>query len=136
VLEQHLAAQVQDQDRGVVDVELHADAADAAPVQMHDQARAAHRSGAVDVAGADQPTVGQLGDEAGDGRLVQTRLLRDAGAGPWAGVAQVAQHQAQVAAADGGLVRAPGSARGRPVVQPALLEHAVPTLLARSDAAH
>ena len=123
VLEQHLAAQVEDEGRGVVDVELDADAADGGAVEVHDQPGAADRAGPVDVAGADQPPVGELGDEAGDGGLVQPRLLRDAGPGAGAGVTQVAEHEPEVAAPYRGLVgrrvppaRRPGRRPDSPVV--------------------
>jgi hypothetical protein len=123
VLEHDLAAQVQDQDGDVVDVELDPDAADTPAVEVHGETRPAHGPGAVDVPGADEPAVGELGHQAGHRGLVQAGLLRDTGTGSGTAVAQVPQDQAEVGAAHGGLIGGRGTAHPRAVVQPAFLEH-------------
>jgi hypothetical protein len=127
VLEEDLATQVQDQRGRVVDVQLDADAAHRATVQMHDQTGSSDRARAVDLAGADQPAVGELGDQAGDRRLVQAGLLGDTGARARTGVAQVPQHQAQVAAPDRRLVGGRVPRGSRLAVQSPSLEHVAPT---------
>ena len=96
----------------------------AGAVELDDQPGPADGAAPVDVAGGDQPAVGELGDEAGDRGLVQAGLLRDPGPRARTRVAQQAEHQSEVAAPDGGLVGGRVSARRRSVEGRGAVGHA------------
>ncbi len=105
------AAQVEGEHGDVVGADLGADAADPAAVECDHAVRAADRAGAVEFSFADQAALDQVGDQDRHGCLGQAAGGGEMGARLFAVLAQVAQHHAEVGAAQGGLVGGFGVAR-------------------------
>ena len=82
------------------------------PLELDRQRGPADGAAQLDLGLAHEPEVDQLADEARDRRLVQPGLLRDRGARARPALGDVAQHDAEVVAPDGPLVRA-GCCRDR-----------------------
>ena len=88
-----------------VDAELEPEADDPAAAQLDGQRGTADRAAQLHLGLAHQAEVDQLADEARDGRLVESGLLRDRRARARPVLGDVPQHHAQVVAAHGALVR-------------------------------
>ncbi len=93
----------------MVDVDLGAHSADILAGELDGLSRAAHPS-ALDAATPHQAALDQLGDQAGDRRLVEAEVGGEPGARARAAVAEAAEHEGEVGASERHLV-----GRGRAV---------------------
>lgn len=101
-LEDGVPAQGQGHGGQVVDVDLQADPAQRAAVDPDALAGAPDRAVPLGVPLADQAEFDELGDQPGDRGPRQPRVIGDPGPGTRSGVAQEAQHETEIGAADGG----------------------------------